>query len=181
MMAEFRKFAGNKILDWLLMHPTTPVSINELARILSVSPATVLRYVNLLENNGLVFRKPAGTAHQIFLNQDSPLVLPLKKSAALLRLWDAGIRKIAPAAISVAVYGSIASGAFDEKSDLDLLILGEEPDVDRAQVIALQEEMERQVQLTVLPWHQFETLKGNHDPFLKSVLANHVLIHGVPL
>ena len=181
MIAEYGKFAGNRILDWLLMHPTTPVSINELARILSVSPATVLRYLTLLEKNTLIIRKPVGTAHIITLNGESPLVLPLKKSVALLRLWEAGIQNIAPNAISVAVYGSIASGAFDEKSDIDILVIGEESNVDRTLALALEKTMNRQIQLTVLPWHRFESLKQNRDPFLQSVLANHVLIQGADL
>jgi predicted nucleotidyltransferase len=178
MIEEFRKFAGNKILGWLLMHPSTPVSINELARNLSVSPATVLKYVNLFEEALLVSRRTAGTAHHIIVNNESPLVCQLKKCAMLLLLHDAGIREIAPGAVSIALYGSMASGRFDEKSDIDLLVLGEEKDVDRDRVLAIQEKLGIPVQLTVLPWHSFETLKEKNDPFVRTVLENHVLISG---
>jgi hypothetical protein len=181
MIEELRKCAGNKILEWLLLHPTTPASINELARILSLSPSTVLRYVRYLEEFGLVILKPAGTAHLIILNADSPLARPLKSSTILLLLWNAGISRIAPNAISVALYGSMASGAFDEKSDLDILVLGTEADVDRQRLLNLETETGHPVQLTVLPWSRFETLKEKHDPFIESVLANHVLIKGAPL
>jgi predicted nucleotidyltransferase len=181
MLAELRKCAGNKILEWLLMHPTTPVSINELGRILSLSPATVLRYIRLMENTGLVTRKPAGTAHLILLNGDSPLVRPLKTSAIMLLLWNAGILKIADGAVSVAVYGSMASGTFDEKSDIDLLVIGTESDVNHERVFDIEQEAEREVQLTVLPWHRFEALKEKHDPFIESVIRNHILIRGAPL
>jgi predicted nucleotidyltransferase len=72
----------------------------------------------------------------------------------------------------------MASGRFDEKSDIDLLVLGEERDVDRDRVLAIQEKLGIPVQLTVLPWHSFETLKEKNDPFLRTVLENYVLISG---
>ena len=181
MIGEFRKFAGNKILEWLLMHPTTPVSINELARTLLVSPATVLKYITLLEQSGMVSRKTAGTAHQILMNRECPLVSPLKKTASLILLWDAGVLMIAPGAVSVAVYGSTASGESDERSDIDILVIGEETDVDRDRILALQERMGMPVQLTVLPWHRFAILKEKNDPFVQAIIKNHVLIAGSPL
>lgn len=181
MIEELRKCAGNKILEWLLMHPTTPASINELARILSISPGTILRYIRGMEESGLVVLKPAGTAHLIRLNADSPLARPLKASTILLGLWDIGISRIAPNAISVALYGSMASGTFDEKSDMDILVLGTEADVDRDRLILIEKKTGHTIQLTVLPWARFETLKEKHDPFIESVLAKHVLIQGAPL
>lgn len=181
MIDDLRKCAGNKILEWLIMHPTTPVSINELARFLSISPATVLRYIRHMEEFGLVILKPAGTAHLIQLKTDSPLSRPLKASTILLLLWNAGIAHIAPNAVSVALYGSMASGTFDEKSDMDILVLGTESDVDRDCILRIETETNHQVQLTVLPWSRFETLKEAHDPFIESLLANHVLIQGAPL
>jgi uncharacterized protein len=38
-----------------------------------------------------------------------------------------------PDTISLAVYGSTASGNFDEKSDIDVLVIGTEQDVGTAQ------------------------------------------------
>ena len=181
MIEELRKCAGNKILEWLLLHPTTPVSINELARTLAVSPATVLHYVRSMEESGLVVRNISGTAHLIHLNNDSPLARPLKAGAILLLLWNAGISRVAPQAISVALYGSMASGAFDEKSDIDLLVLGTEADIDRDLLITIEAGTGHAVQLTVLPWPGFETLKEKHDPFIESVIANHILIRGAAL
>jgi len=181
MIQELRKCAGNTILEWLLVHPTTPVSINELARILLVSPATVLRYIRSMEESGLVVTRAAGTAHLITLNSDSPLARPLKAGAILLLLWDTGISRVAPGAISVALYGSMASGNFDEKSDIDLLVLGTDADVDRDLLLRIESETGHTVQLTVISWPGFEALKEKHDPFIESVIANHLLIRGAAL
>jgi uncharacterized protein len=181
MIEELRKCAGNTILEWLLLHPTTPVSINELARTLAVSPATVLRYIRSMEESGLVITRAAGTAHLITLNRESPLARPLRAGAILLVVWDAGISRVAPGAISVALYGSMASGTFDEKSDIDLLVLGTDADVDHDLLLRIETATGHVVQLTVLPWPGFETLKKDHDPFIESVLANHVMIRGAAL
>ncbi len=47
----------------------------------------------------------------------------------LLRFKELGIENLALGCTSFAIYGSFNSGNFDERSDLDLLVIGEEEDV----------------------------------------------------
>ncbi len=95
MIPEFNTFAGNKILKWHLMNPDSRLHINELARELGISPSTVLRYANLFQKAGIVTIHRIGTAHQIILNNEKPLVKELKKCAILLLLNEYGIEEIA--------------------------------------------------------------------------------------
>ncbi|WP_421908532.1 nucleotidyltransferase domain-containing protein [Methanolacinia petrolearia] len=181
MIPEFNKFAGNKILGWLLMNPDANIGINELARELGASPATVMRYSNIFSDTGLVTIEKAGTAHLIRLNNSKPVVIELKKCVVLLLLNDYGIYDIAGEAVSIALYGSAASGKFTGASDLDIMVIGEEDQVDRDKVLEIQEKIGREIQLTVIPWHKFERMKKENDPFIINVIKDHLLLSGAEL
>lgn len=181
MISEFNKFAGNKILGWFLLNPDASTSINELARELGLSPATALKYSGLLSDSGLVTIEKVGTAHLLTLNNDRPIVIELKKCAVLLMLIDYGIQEIAVEAISVALYGSASAGTFGGSSDLDILVIGEEHQINREKVLEIQERMGKEIQLTVVPWYKFEKMKDESDPFIMNVIGNHVLISGAEL
>jgi len=181
MIPEFNKFAGNKILGWLLMNPNARIYINELARELGVSPATVMKYSNLFEHSGIVTIEKSGTAHLVILNNDKPLVKELKKCTILLLLNEYGVDDIARDAISVALYGSASTGTFNEASDLDIMVIGEEKEVDRDKVLEIQEKIGKNIQLTIIPWHKFEKMKKENDPFIINVIQKHILLSGVEL
>jgi hypothetical protein len=225
MIPEFNTFAGNKILQWLLMNPDSRFHINELARELGISPSTVLRYANVFQEAGIVTIEKTGTAHQIILKNEKPVVKELKKCAILLLLNEYGIEEIAGDrreltedmsdeitgrneindvsenfvsendestyavsghegslnVMSVALYGSAASGTFNDTSDLDILVIGEADHVDKDTILAIQKKIGRPIQLTVIPWYRFERKKKEGDPFVQSVLENHILLFGAEL
>jgi len=238
MIPEFNTFAGNKILQWLLMNPDSRFHINELARELGISPSTVLRYANVFQEAGIVTIEKTGTAHQIILKNEKPVVKELKKCAILLLLNEYGIEEIAGDrrdstkdgrdrtedstdhnedrtehlsneiagrketnsvsengestyavsghtgslnVMSVALYGSAASGTFNDASDLDILVIGEEDHVDKDKILNIQEKIGKPIQLTVIPWYRFERKKKEGDPFVQSILENHILLFGAEL
>lgn len=181
MISEFNKFAGNKILGWLLMNPNARIYLNELARELGVSPATVMKYSNLFENAGIVTLEKAGTAHFVILDNNKPLVRELKKCTVLLLLNEYGIDDVARSAVSVALYGSASFGTFSEASDLDIMVIGENNQVDTDKILEIQEKIGKTIQLTVIPWHKFEKMKKENNPFIRNVIENHILLSGVEL
>lgn len=181
MINEFSKFVGNKILRWFLFHPTASVNINELARELEVSPGSVKRFADLLCREHIVDMKKIGTAHMFTLNNSSHVVKELKKTLMVMKLWEEKIEELAPNAISLAVYGSTASGNFDEKSDIDILVIGTEQEVDYTLVSEIETKVGHELQVTVIPYYEWENRKGKGDPFVLSVLARHILFAGAEL
>ena len=61
------------------------------------------------------------------------------------------------------------------------LIIGDESQVDHGRVPALEAEADREVQLTVVPYYRWEQMKEEGDPFVASVLQNHMLVRGARL
>jgi len=181
MLQEFEKFVGFRVLAWFLTHPTGEIHINKLARELGVSPGSVKSYADAFERDGLLTVTRLGTARLLSLDNDSFAARELKRACMALLLIRAGIEEIAPESIAVAIYGSTAAGTFDEQSDIDILIIGDESQVDHDRVPALEAETDREVQLTVVPYYRWERMKEEGDPFVTSVLQNHMLVRGARL
>ncbi len=181
MLREFEKFVGFRVLTWFLTHPTGEIHINRLAREIGVSPASVKAYADAFERDGLLTITHLGTARLLSLDNDSFAVRELKRACMVLLLVRAGIEDLAPESIAVAIYGSTAAGTFDEQSDIDILIIGDESRVDHDRVPALEAETGREVQLTVVPYYRWEQMKEEGDPFVASVLRNHILVAGARL
>ena len=186
MISDFTVFTGNKILGWFLLHPSERQSINELARTLHISPGSVKTYADVLEAGGILNRERAGTAHLLSLRNENPVVTAMKRAAILLVLSEAGVTELVSGAVSLALYGSMATGQYDGESDIDLLVLGDSATATSAAVqpevvAALEEATGFEVQVTVLPWHEWETMKERGDPYAKNVVMGHVLLAGAAL
>ncbi len=171
MFREFEKFVGFRVLAWFLTHPTGEIHISELAREIGVSPGSVKLYADAFERDRLLTSMHLGTARFFSLDNDSFATRELKRICAILLLARAGIEDLAPESIAVAIYGSTAAGTFDEQSDIDILIIGDESRVDHDRVAVLEAETDREVQLTIVPYYRWEEMKEGGDPFVASVFA----------
>jgi predicted nucleotidyltransferase len=181
MITEFEKFVGNRMLGWMLLHPTATPTLNSLARTLGISPGSVKRYVDCFAAEGLVAVRTAGTAHLICLDNAHVVVRELKRACMTVHLADAGLCAIAPECTSLAVYGSVARGTYDEQSDIDVLVIGEKSEVDYETVPGIEAAVGYELQLTVLPYYRWETMKEEQDPFVRSVMCRHILFAGAEL
>ena len=215
MIPEFSIFVGNRVLAWLLSHPSSAPGINELAREAGVSPASAKQYVDILLRDGIVRKQKAGTAHLISINNEYVLVREMKRTFLVARLLEAGVaegigehdetdttpetgmidvsgvsecppqypasRGIAPGCTSLALYGSGARGTYDEQSDIDLLVIGEESCVRYDAVQAIEEELGFELQVTAIPYYRWEPMKESGDAFARSVIRDHILLAGVSL
>ncbi len=84
-----------------------------------------------------------------------------------------------PNIISLAFFGSYAEGSFDEKSDIDFLIVTstrKEMFIKAAK--RLEEELEKEVSLSVLKLSEWRVMAKKGDAFYKRVVENHILLHG---
>jgi predicted nucleotidyltransferase len=178
MMNEFNTFVGNRMLGWFLAHPTKRPHINQLARELGISPASVKRYADLFVRDGILTEASAGTARLLSLDNDTVMVKEMKRLYMVILLLEAGITGIARTAISLVMYGSASAGTFDEQSDIDILVLGNENDVDFERVAEIEGIVGHELQVTVIPCYRWEEMKQRGDAFVAGVISRHVLFQG---
>ncbi len=180
-MCQLRHPVGFRVLEFFLNHPSSEIHLNELARNLKIARGSAKSYCDAFVNEGLILESSKGNLRLFRLNRDDFAVREIMKAYYLLKLKHLGIEHLAKGCTSLAIYGSFVRGDIDERSDLDLLVIGEESDVDRDEVLKLQSALGREVQLTLLPYYRWETMKKEGDRFAESILRKHVLVSGVEL
>jgi len=181
MLTVFRKFVGFKILEYFLSHPTEQTYLKELAKKIQVSPRSIKLYCDLFEKEGIIKREIKGNVHLFSTNNDNFRVREMKRAYFVNLLAEKNIESIAEECISIAIYGSYASGNYDEQSDIDILIIGEERYVKRDIVVKIMNDIGKEIQVTVVPLTKWEKMKRDRDPFAESILRNHILIKGAEL
>jgi uncharacterized protein len=181
MMDWLSKFVGFRVLEFFLTHPSLEIHLNELARNLEIARGSAKSYCDAFVDEGLILESSKGNLRLFKLNRDDFAVREMMKAYYLLKLKHLGIERLAEGCTSLAIYGSFARGDIDELSDLDLLVIGEESSVDRDKILKLQDILDREVQLTLLPYYRWEIMKKEGDKFAESVLKKHVLVSGVEI
>ncbi len=181
MLTSFRKFVGFKILEYFLKYPTEETYLNVLARKLQISPRSVKIYCDIFEKEGIIIREIKGNMHIFKTNNDNFRVREMKRAYFANLLAEMNIEKIAEECASIAIYGSYASGNYDEKSDIDILIIGDEKNVKRELVVDIMKKTDKEIQLNVIPIIKWEKLKKDNDHFVKNIIRNHVIIKGVEI
>ncbi len=179
-MDRLRNFVGFRVLELFLTHPSLEIHLNELARNLEIAQGSAKSYCDTFVDEGLILESSKGNLRLFKLNRDDFAVREMMRAYYLLKLKHLGVAGLAEGT-SLAIYGSFARGDIDELSDLDLLVIGEESSVDRDKVLKLQDALDREVQLTLLPYYRWETMKKEGNKFAESVLKKHILVSGVEL
>ena len=181
MLIEFRKFVGFKILEYFLFNSTKKTYLKELAKILEISPRSVKIYCDLFEKDGLINRERKGNLHLFSTNNENFRIKELKRAFFINLLGELGIQNVSKECISIAIYGSHASGHYDEKSDIDLLIIGDEKQINKNLIVKIMNAVDKEIQLNVIPMIKWEKMKKENDAFANSIIKNHILIKGAEL
>jgi hypothetical protein len=184
MLSEWEKFAGWKVLRHFLENPSGEFFIRETARALKLSPRSAHIYCNVYEKDGILLTEKKANARMFRLNNSLASVKALKRFYLLSLLEEMRVAEkvIAgnPDTITIAVYGSHASGEYDEKSDIDFIVLSEKK-LDRGAFVTLQKKLGKQIQLTELTIAEWTGMKRKNEAFALAVLGNHIIIHGARL
>jgi len=181
MLTDFRKFVGFKILEYFFEYPTEQTYLKELAKKLQISPRSVKIYCDLFEKEGIIKREKKGNMHLFSTCNSNFRVREMKRAYFINLLAEMNIENIAEECASIAIYGSYASGNYDEKSDVDILIIGNEQHVKRDLIVKIMEIIDKEFQLNVIPIIKWEKMKKDQDHFVKNIIRNHILIKGVEL
>lgn len=186
MIELFTTYTKWKILSYFLANPNTSVHVKELSRILNVSSSSVSVATKAFAKEEFLTREEKGIACYYSLNSDNCLVSPLKMAYGLSFLLSSNPTKkfldVDKNIISLAVFGSYANGSFDEKSDMDILIItptNKEKLIDAAK--RMEDELAKEVSLSVFKLSEWLLNAKKKDAFYKKIVENHILLYGSEL
>lgn len=127
------KYNRYKVLKLFLDSPTENFRLREIARLVKISPPSVIIYLKEFEKEGLVnkqtkrdipFYSAIRDNPQFILNKKISIIFELNKSGLIDYLWD----NLSPE--SIVLYGSFAKGEAVENSDIDLYLESKEKAID---------------------------------------------------
>jgi predicted nucleotidyltransferase len=162
------------VLGLLLLRPQDSFHVREIARLTGRPANTLYRELSTLASAGLLTRREQGNQVHYQANADNPIYEELR---GILRkttgLADVVREALAPLAdrITIAfIYGSMASGEENARSDVDIMIVGEVSFAEAIEALAPAEQaLRREVNPHVMGIMEFR--KKLTDGFVARVMA----------
>lgn len=150
--------------------------VRELSRILDADPTNVSRELGSLERQGLFLAEKRGTQKYYRLNKTHPTFKELRsivaKTIGVPSILKQVLSKV-PGKNFVVLYGSAAAGKMDAESDIDVLIVSNQPaEIFYKHMPELEKKLGREVSLTIYKSEEFERKKKTNDPFIKEVFKS---------
>jgi predicted nucleotidyltransferase len=169
-----------KILELLLLDPTREFHLRKIARQTCVSPPYVKREIANLMALGLVLKRSQGNLTLFRLNRDSVIAEELKriflKTESFGRFMRDSLNEVGNIRFAL-IYGSFAKGEEAEKSDIDLLVVG---DVDERRMMGIIEKVEERTarEVNYIAWteDEFEKKVKEGIPLLDEIVNTPVIM-----
>ncbi len=174
-MDMFKDYALIKALGMLRFKE---LSIRELAKEADISPSTAKNCLDYLSGKRLVKKKILGRSHYYKLDMENFLARHLKILFSLNELNDSAIVKELLSKYdgihSIVLYGSVARGEDDDKSDIDILVISRK----EVKIKGLESEkkLKRELAIILYSMSQWKT-KAKED----KIFYDRVIIDSIPL
>jgi predicted nucleotidyltransferase len=126
----FKHKATSDVLLFLTKHRFSDFSLREIANQIGHSHQSVRRAVNVLSSNGLVLESPESNQRLIQINRrrlsvpDDPILrIPQPEYHQPVKAAVEKLRENITEVVGIILYGSVARGEADRRSDIDLWVL----------------------------------------------------------
>ncbi|RLG20168.1 hypothetical protein DRN67_00680 [Candidatus Micrarchaeota archaeon] len=165
----FKSKTTTRLLELLLF--SKPLHLREISRRIDITPIYVKKELETLEQLGLVSSKKVGNLCIWGINRRSPIYKDIKnlflKTESLGALLQNAFKR---SAIDYAIiYGSFAKGTENEKSDIDLLLVGKINQSSLMRIISVAERKTGR-EINYVLWTKAEFLKNAQE-------GHHLLIN----
>lgn len=169
-----------ELLKLFLTNPAREFYLREIQRSTGEPLNAVRREVGYLEKAGLIRSRRSGNRKYFQVDKDFPLYAALKKivysTVALGDYLRDNFRDAKDIKLAF-VYGSVATEEEREKSDVDLLVVGDVSEMELHEKVSLVEkEIGRESNYTLITEEEFAERVKNDDPFLRRIFGDNVIV-----
>lgn len=169
-----------QILIFFFLNPKKSLYLKQLSDQLDLDNGNLSRYLNSLVVNGILSAREEGRQKYFSLNPNYPVLMELKKMITL----NAGPEILLKEILSknddlkkAYIFGSYASGKFNDKSDLDIMLIGNHNSINiRREIIKLQKQFGREINTIDYTEDEYNKKIKEKDGFLSKVLAEPKII-----
>jgi predicted nucleotidyltransferase len=163
------------ILALLYGHSDESFYLRQIVRATGVGLGPAQRELKQLVDVGIVRRSVHGRQVHYQANPNSPIFSEIKslisKTAGAAEMLQGALAPLRGHITIALVYGSLASGQENQRSDIDLLVVGDVAFADVVKALrGAQEELGREINPTVYPVDEFRSRIAEEHYFIRSVL-----------
>lgn len=166
-----------KTMKYFLENPYKEVYLRELSKILKISPFAIKKYASILIKENIILEERKANLRYFKANISNIFYRQLKISFNIQKILKSNIieyiQKSVPAVSSIVLFGSLAKGTDDEKSDIDLLIIGKEKDIDFK---GIKKNLGRAINEHIMMWSEWKKNYENNKAFYYEIIS-----YGIPL
>ncbi len=174
----FEKYAGVKVIKLFLENPYSQYYLREIAKKTGLSPSTVKAVTDVLAQKKLVTRKEMGNLVIFKANVLNPAFRQIKIAKSLLEIEEAGL---IPALVkqciaeSVTLYGGVARGEDDAKSDIDILVIGNRKPQNLQRYAS---RLGKEVNVLFYKMREWSKKARENKPFYENIIIDGIPLYG---
>lgn len=170
-----------KVLALLLTNPDRWIHLRELARMTGAAPGTLKKEVDALTGVGLLRTQRLGNQTQFSANPSHPVYTELtaliKKTIGLADQLRAALMPMSEHVHTAFVFGSMASASENDRSDIDLMILGDLSFGDVVNALyGTQSTLGRDINPKVMTCDEWQQKKLSGSSFVQDILSKPKLL-----
>lgn len=173
--------AQSRVFRWLFGQPERSFHLSELRRLTGLGSASLQRELNTLAEAGLVHSERVGNQRRFQANTKSPIYKELKgitrKTLGVEPSVREALQPLAKKVKAAWIYGSVAKGTDTAKSDVDLMLVGENLRLSQVLevLVPLESQLARKINPTLFTPSEFKRRRAEPDSFVNRVLSQPVL------
>lgn len=169
-----------RVYGWLFGQPERSFHLSELLRLTGLGSASLQRELNRLTAAGLVLSERVGNQRRFQANPQGPvfaeLVALTRKTLGVVPVLREALKPLAPRLQAAWVYGSVARQTDTAKSDIDVMLVGDDlllGDV-LTQLMPAEAQLGRKINPNCYTPQEFERRRAEPDSFVNRVLSQPV-------
>lgn len=166
-----------KFVEFFLTNPYKEFYIRELAKKLSLSPFATKKYSDILVKEKFILEDKRANLRYLKANVSNLFYKHLKISYNIREIINSGLVEFIKNSVanvtSIILFGSFAKGENDDKSDIDLVVIGKEKYLD---LNKFENNMNREITIHFFSWSEWNEKAKKDNPFYYEVIN-----YGIPL
>jgi predicted nucleotidyltransferase len=181
LLTEWQKFKGWAVLQFFLAKGER-IHLKGLSRELKISPQTAQFYLRLYEQDQILEKEKIGNM-ALYKLATNFKTMELKRLYFLLIIekYINSFVKENPEITSLLLYGSHADGTYDKNSDIDLLIISQNKNLNLGKLKSMEINLGKEVKTEVFSLGALRQLANKQNNFYNSVIRNNISLYGAKL
>lgn len=171
----------SRVFRWLFGQPQRSYHLSELRRLTGLGSASLQRELSKLTEAGLVQSERVGNQRRIQANPHSPvygeLIALTRKTLGIQPTVREALLPLASDLQAAWIYGSVAKETETAKSDIDVMLIGENLLLSKVleALVPLETQLGRKINPTCFTPAEFNRRRAEPDSFVNRVLAQPIL------